>query len=85
MNERIDQLAEQCWTRTNVPLYSEKSRSPHWEFDRHKFAQLMIQECVKCIEDTDNDRVFTAQNAGIIISAHNRSIKKIKEYFGVEE
>ena len=83
MSERIEQLAEQCWVHTNKPLFGAKS--PHWEFDRHKFAQLMIQECVKCIEDTDNDRVFTAQNAGIIISAHNRSIKKIKEYFGVEE
>ena len=43
MNERIEQLAEQCWTHTNEPLFGAKS--PHWEFDRHKFAQLIVKDC----------------------------------------
>jgi len=43
MNERIEQLAEQCWTHTNEPLFGAKS--PHWEFDRHKFAELIVKDC----------------------------------------
>lgn len=45
MNERIDQLAEECWVYTKEPLFSVKS--PHWEFDRQKFAELILFECVK--------------------------------------
>lgn len=43
MNERIEQLAEQCWTHTNKPLFAAKS--PHWEFNRQKFAELIVKEC----------------------------------------
>jgi len=43
MNERIEQIAEQCWTHTKVPLFGAKS--PHWEFDRHKFAELIVKDC----------------------------------------
>ena len=45
MNERIEQLAEQCWVHTNKPLFGAKS--PHWEFDRQKFAELIIRECIE--------------------------------------
>ena len=43
MNERIEQLAEQCWIHTNEPLFAAKS--PHWEFDRQKFAELIVKDC----------------------------------------
>lgn len=44
MNERIEQLAEQCWTHTKEPLFGAKS--PHWEFDRQKFAELIVQDII---------------------------------------
>jgi len=50
MNERIEQLAEQCWVHTNEPLFGAKS--PHWEFDRQKFAELIVRECAsQCLSD----------------------------------
>ena len=66
MNERIEQLAEQCWIHTNEPLFGAKS--PHWEFDRQKFAELIVRECAQKLEDD-----------GMVEVA-----MEIKEYFGVK-
>jgi len=48
MNERIEHLAEQCWVHTNEPLFAAKST--HWEFDRQKFAKLIVRECANRID-----------------------------------
>jgi hypothetical protein len=66
VNKRIEQLAEQCWVHTNEPLFAAKS--PHWEFDRQKFAELIVRECCQKLE-----------NDGMVEVA-----MEIKEYFGVE-
>ncbi len=50
-----------------------------------EFAELIVRECIDCINETDKHYIFTAQDAGVIGAAHNRSIKTIKEHFGVEE
>ena len=71
MNERIEQLAEQCWVHTKVPLFSAKS--PHWEFDRQKFAELIVQECVEIIKWTPSQ------------FPNDEYVKNIKEHFGIEE
>ena len=54
MNERIEQLAEQCWVHTNEPLFAAKS--PHWEFDRQKFAELIVRECAS-LAKTKSDSI----------------------------
>jgi len=51
----IKQLADQCWQYTAEPLYSE--RSAHWEFDHHKFAQLIVKECAPFVGDLDSTAV----------------------------
>ena len=72
MNERIEQLAEQCWVHTNEPLFAAKS--PHWEFDRQKFAQLIVRECIDwCNAHATIDG--TAQ----------KIVESIKKDFGVKE
>lgn len=72
MNERIEQLAEQCWIHTNEPLFAAKS--PHWEFDRQKFAELIVRECIDwCNAHATIDG--TAQ----------KIVESIKKDFGVEE
>ena len=71
MNERIEQLAEQCWVHTSEPLFGAKS--PHWEFDRQKFAELIVRECVEVVKWTPSQ------------FPNDEYVKNIKEHFGVEE
>ena len=59
MNERIKELAE----RARI--------GEHKEFDREKFAQLIVLECLNNMENCDGDLDF--------------AIWKTKEHFGVEE
>jgi hypothetical protein len=54
------------------------------ELNVEKFAELIVRECIDCINKTDKGYIFTAQDAGVIGAAHNRSIKTIKKHFGVE-
>ena len=42
MNERIKQLAEQATTRVD-PIAHDGAC---WDFDREKFAQLIVRECI---------------------------------------
>ena len=93
MNERIEQLAEQCWVHTKVPLFGAKS--PHWEFDRHKFAELIVRECanlaktksdsiveraMKYAEDADEETSAKATAWQFLVFE-----QEIKKHFGVEE
>ena len=72
---RIEQLADECWTHTSEPLFS--SKSPHWEFDRYKFAELIVRECVASIP-SDGHR-------GDFGRAVEFCQQQILEHFGVEE
>ena len=88
MNERIEQLAEQCWVYTNEPLFSVKS--PHWEFDRQKFAELIVKECIQNIRDnmeyakvdTDGDKELFLET---LRTSGHFYITELKAHFGVEE
>ena len=48
-----------------------------------KFAEAIVKECINCIENTDKGYIFTAKDAGIVNAAHTRSMKKVKEHFGI--
>ena len=83
MNERIEQLAEQCWVHTNEPLFGAKS--PHWEFDRHKFAELIIRDCIAIVEPSSYRRAYPENYRGGIdcLDTLDDRVEKIKEHFGV--
>jgi hypothetical protein len=49
MNERIRELAEQCWDKRLDGLH----------FDQEKFAELIVQECLDILEDEDNGELDT--------------------------
>lgn len=70
MNERIEQLAEQCWVHTNEPLFAAKS--PHWEFDRQKFAGLIVNEVFNRISEER-------------FEVYEPVVQSVKQYFGVDE
>ena len=44
MNERIKELAEQCWDKRLDGLH----------FDQEKFAELIVQECLDIVEGEDD-------------------------------
>ena len=76
MNERIKQLAEQLGYNVDFePSDDETDRSYQVISNdfAEKFAELIIQECISAVEDT-NDR-------------HRRDYfaAKIKQHFGIEE
>lgn len=76
MNERIKQLIAEC-THT-VTDYSMGIDSSHEDFDKEKFALLIVRECLTFVEpipgsgDID-DLALEAAHDGI------------KEHFGIEE
>jgi hypothetical protein len=77
MNERIKLLAVQATTYIEPTANSGEG----WIFDKEKFAQLIVKECILTIQ------------MGITRDGHNtekylrsmKHLKDIKEHFGVEE
>lgn len=68
MNQRIQELAAQCWQEV-IMDFDYHSRSER-VFNRGKFAELIVQECLSFIE---HDIAFEGTTA------------QIKEHFGIEE
>lgn len=75
MNERIQELAEQCYHR-----YSEHN------IDLEKFAELIVKECVSTLNDMHMWQSVNNQNYPTAWhDAVDQGIDAIKEHFGVEE
>jgi hypothetical protein len=72
MNERIQELEEQCW--------EPKQYGPPW-FNSQKFAELIVQECILTIQmgitrdGRDTEKFLRSM----------KHIEQIKKHFGVEE
>ena len=79
MNERLKELEQQCWSHRVDGVLVDG----HLHFDTKKFAQLIIDECLRMCDCAD-----------VSLLEHNRpqeasgasSVKQfIAEHFGVEE
>ena len=66
MNEQIRRLVEQATTRIDPIAHDGEC----WDFDKEKFAQLIVKECSNFLKDTLDDH-FAAE--------------QLEEHFGVEE
>ncbi len=73
MNDRIKLLAEQATIYID-PIAND---GVCWNFDKEKFAQLIVQECAKVILETPVK--YTEIDIMHIIRDN------VKEHFGVEE
>ena len=69
MNERIRELAEQATSYNNID---------GWLFDKQKFAELIVRECVSIAHPQLKD-------VGEWAAGMRLAQKRIKEHFGVEE
>jgi hypothetical protein len=84
MNERIRELAEQATTIVDT-VNSQGYSSSYANFDREKFAELIVRECMQVAVFKDSGTVATAQVAGYMAAGRSISARLIKEHFGVEE
>ena len=70
MNERIQQLAEQCGFRSNPNIYDRNQ-----SFDIEKFAELIVRDCIDCVDGYTKPRTF---------GTHYDAVEQIKANFGIE-
>ena len=88
MNERIRQLAEQATSIVESPPNREGWTSSYAHFDKEKFAELIVRECIDKIE---THRIPVGNSAAgemaceMTYSALMEIRDEIKEHFGVEE
>ena len=74
MNERIQELIEQC----TVQEFSDCTGGFE-TFDKAKFAELIVKECIAICQDVDGEDNIDAR------SGRQDCAVEIKEHFGVEE
>ena len=80
MNERIKQLAEQATIRGEEFLPGDNGHPTSTEyFDKEKFAELLIRECVQVCADRG------AHHDGLYSAWADDCSKRIGKHFGVEE
>jgi len=88
MNERIKELAEQATTIVDT-VNSQGYSSSYANFDREKFAQLIVRECITIVEEQkeclcEEQQYWSDHDYGYALAVDDAS-KGIKQFFGVEE
>ena len=82
MNERIKELAEQATTTTYEDdgwrLYGTKVET----FNKEKFAELIVQECVSIVAKRKDQAIDDGWN---VDEAMSMAEMDLEEHFGVEE
>ena len=81
MNERIRELAEQSYKEVIETNDYNGSAYTVREFDKDKFAELIVQECMAC--STWVGKMNT--NSSEPIQTAHAINQRIKQHFGVEE
>ena len=74
MNERIKEIIKQATT-----IEEHKWGVSYDNFDKEKFAELIVQECIDWIDGSP-----TTEEGSLILSKHF-IIANLKQHFGVEE
>ena len=78
MNERIDELIEECTSVNDDLVYDGRDsymKTTEY-FDKEKFAELIVRECVGMLDDEDD---YGPYSTGVRSAAY-----RIKKRFGVE-
>ena len=71
MNERIKQLALECY-------------SPYGNFDHNKFAELIINECINAVQNTSTVNAYTSFDLAIIKGTISKCVESIKKEFDIK-
>ena len=78
MNERIKELVKQATT-----IEEHKWGVSYDNFDKEKFAELIVKECIGCCEQVISDPV--PKSVDTWLNGGSQCIDQIKQHFGVEE
>ncbi len=78
MNERFKELAEQATTE-HTSYYDGRGNVNETYFDKEKFAELIVRECVAICQDVDGEDSIEAK------SGRQDCAVEIREHFGVKE
>ena len=85
MSNRINQLIEECTSVYDDIIYD--GRDTRWKtteyFDKQKFAELIVQECMRMCEVTEMS--FVTHECDVEASGAITVKQFIAEHFGVEE
>jgi hypothetical protein len=87
MNERIKELADQAKVLDYSiwDSYNQKTID-HYKFDKEKFAELIVKECIDVVKPTQHHEVWAQSYLGGVdgLDLLHSKIKHIKEHFGVK-
>ena len=87
MNERIKELAEQA--RKHFP--KTETSGEFWVFDEEKFAELIVRECLKKVEEEykpvleDKEMMKDTHWDGYVQCGVDSYVAIREHFFGVEE
>ncbi len=86
MNERIRQLSEQATSIVEM-VSSYGYMSSYANFDREKFAQLMVLDFIEIVASSDPNRNLPKKRptTKILGEPYESIITRIEEHFGVDE
>ena len=82
MNERMKELAKQLGYNVNYKPSDDETDREYQVVSNdfaEKFAELIVRECIKLIEESTEDDEYWSRVTGA------ESIMAIEEHFGVEE
>lgn len=81
MNELYRNLAVQA-----ITYKSDGSGTdiPKAVFDKEKFAELIVRECMEVAIHKDDGMIYTADIAGYMAAGRASAAKMIAKHFGVE-
>ena len=79
MNERIQEFAEQATSTQGPTPYNPLTFEV---FDKEKFAELIVRECVELVSA---NRDLAIEDGWNVDEAMSTAINDIEEHFGVEE
>ena len=91
MSNRINQLIEECTSVYDDIIYD--GRDTRWKtteyFDKQKFAELIVLECVQTLIDNTPERYTNEAAEEDWDKGYDRAMRDcvhhIQEHFGVEE
>lgn len=80
MNERIKELAEQANDIVLLDIRGDGTLDKEVVFNKEKFAELIVQECLLCCERVISDPV--SKSVDTWLNGGKQCIDEIKYHFG---